>query len=471
MKRRFFLRNLLFLSGGFLTGAKAFSGVPGKRRLVKGRVHSGSKGLANVVISDGYSVVTTDKKGRYEFTTHESAQFIAVSVPAGFHFLHENGITRCYRPIEAARSNYDFELQRLDKSDDQHRFVIWADPQVKNKKDVEKMMSESVPDMQHLIRQNSDLPLHAITVGDIVWDEHALYKDYDVAVGKMNIPFFQVLGNHDMDYKGEDDSVSDTTFKATYGPTYYSFNRGKAHYVVLDDVRYLGKGRSYDGFIPEHQLEWLKKDLSFVPKDHLVIICTHIPVCSSVANRDVLYEIVKPWKTHIMSGHTHTNYNVEQQGIYEHVHGTVCGAWWTGPICGDGTPPGYAVYEVNGADMSWYYKPVGKEFNHQTSIFTQLNEQGQREMVANVWNWDANWKVEWQADNNLKGELVPIEDFDPLAVALYKGNELPAGRPFVEPKKTKHIFKTIIPEGVSSVKVMATDRFGNRFESMARVNA
>jgi hypothetical protein len=67
--------------------------------------------------------------------------------------------------------------------------------------------------------------------------------------------------------------------------------------------------------------------------------------------------------------------------------------------------------------------------------------------------------------------LLSIEDFDPLAVSLYKGDQLPAGRPFVEPRKTKHIFKAPIPDGIRSVKLMATDRFGNRYETMAQVNA
>lgn len=472
MNRKLFLKNLLFLTGGILTGAGKIYGAIGlKPRKVRGRVLNGSKGIAGVVVTDGFTVVATDRKGRYELTTHGSAQFITVSVPAGFQFPHQQHITRCYVPLSMEKEVYDFALQPLAGSDDKHRFIIWADPQVKNEKDVEKLMNQSVPDMLQHFQQQDDVLLHGICVGDIVWDEHHLYKDYDAAISKMNIPFFQVLGNHDQDYKGDDDSVSDTTFKATYGPTYYSFNRGKVHYVVMDDVRYLGKGRSYDGFIPEHQLEWLKKDLAFVPKDHLVIVCLHIPVYSGVINRDALYEIIKPWKTHIMSGHTHTNNNIEQGNVYEHVHGTVCGAWWTGPICGDGTPPGYAVYDVDGADLKWYYKTVGKEHNYQSSIFMRTNEQGQREMVANVWNYDPNWKVIWQADGADKGELISSEDFDPLAVNLYKGDQLPAGRPFVEPKKTKHIFKTIIPDGVSSVKLMATDRFGNHFETMASVNA
>jgi hypothetical protein len=472
MNRKLFLKNLFFLTGGILAGADSLqAAIYRKPRKIHGRVRSGSKGIANVVVSDGFSVVATDRKGRYEITTHGSAQFITVSIPAGFQFPHESSIARCYQQLSSENNVYDFSLQPLAADDTKHRFIIWADPQVKNAKDVEKLMSQSVPDMQAHIAQNNNMLLHGICVGDIVWDEHALYKDYNKAVEKMSIPFFQVLGNHDMDYKGSDDSVSDVTFKAHYGPTYYSFNRGKVHYVVLDDVRYLGKERQYDGYVPERQLEWLKKDLAFVPKDHLVVVCLHIPVYSSVVNRAALYEIIRPWKTHIMSGHTHTNNNIEGENVYEHVHGTVCGAWWTGPICGDGTPPGYAVYDVDGADLKWYYKPVGKELNYQSSIFMHTNASGQREMVANVWNWDAGWKVTWQADETVKGELFSVEDFDPLAVSLYKGDQLPAGRPFVEPRKTKHIFKTIIPDGVGSVKLLATDRFGNRFETIARVNA
>jgi hypothetical protein len=472
MKRRKFIKQITGLAGGAITVACWPGGLLGAndKNRIRGRILSRGKGLKGVVVSDGFSVTITDAKGRYELPRNAAAQFVSVSVPSGYQFPHENHITRCYQRIDAGKNEYDFSLQPLSKDDSRHRFIIWADPQVKNASDVEKLMSQSVPDMQKYFSQ-SDFPLHGITVGDIVWDEHALFNDYNRAIREISIPFFQVLGNHDQDYQGTDDSVSDVTFKSHYGPTYYSFNRGKAHYVVLDDVRYLGKGKSYDGYIPEHQLEWLKKDLVYVPKDHLVIICLHIPVCTGVSNRDALYEIIKPYKAHIMSGHTHTNYNVEQGNIYEHVHGTVCGAWWTGPICGDGTPPGYAVYEVNGNDLQWHYKSVGKDLNYQSSIFMHTNEAGQREMVANVWNWDPGWKVSWEADGSLKGELAATEGYDPLAVNLYKGGELPAGRPFVEPKKTKHIFKTIVPDGVSTVKLLATDRFGNRFETIARVNA
>ncbi len=165
----------------------------------------------------------------------------------------------------------------------------------------------------------------------------------------MGIPFFQALGNHDMDYRMGGDETSDVTFKKVYGPTYYSFNRGKAHYVVMDDVRYLGNEREYDGYITEDQLGWLAKDLQYVDKNALLIINLHIPVYNQVKNNKDFYALLEGYKNvHIMSGHTHYNANNLSNGVFEHNHGTVCGGWWTGPICGDGTPRGYAVYEVNG---------------------------------------------------------------------------------------------------------------------------
>jgi hypothetical protein len=85
----------------------------------------------------------------------------------------------------------------------------------------------------------------------------------------------------------------------------------------------------------------------------------------TVSNRKQLYKLLAPYKVHIMLGHTHFNESWEEGNIMEHNHGTVCGAWWTGPICGDGTPGGYGVYEVDGDEIKWYYKATGKSKEHQ----------------------------------------------------------------------------------------------------------
>jgi hypothetical protein len=464
MNRRSFLQGIGLITGGAFISlqSSAFNKLQ-RDKTISGKVTAGRKGLANVVISDGYSVVVTDQKGNYTITPDEKAVNIFMSTPAGYEFKTDYSVARQYETL-GSRNTYDFELKALKQNDNQHHFIIWADPQVKNKKDVQQMMDTSVPDTQAVIKSlGKDALVHGICVGDIVWDNHALFPDYNSAVAQMGIPFFQAIGNHDMDYRMGGDETSDKTFKEVFGPTYYSFNRGKAHYVVLDDVRYLGTERNYDGFITQNQLDWLAKDLKYVGKDQLVVICLHIPVHNSVKNNADFYAILDGYSNvHIMSGHTHYNLNVIKNGIYEHNHGTVCGAWWTGPICEDGTPRGYGVYEVTGNQLKWYYKSTGFEKSKQLHVFVETLTN-QKRIIANVWNWDPEWKVEYFLDDQPKGALEQQKGYDPLAVELYKGDKLPVTRSFAEPKKMDHLFMAHCDATVKKVKVVATDRFGEQY--------
>ena len=63
MQRRKFLQSLAWITGGFIitrcTPAKA---LVANGQTLKGAVLSKGKGLKNVVVSDGYTVVLTDKK-------------------------------------------------------------------------------------------------------------------------------------------------------------------------------------------------------------------------------------------------------------------------------------------------------------------------------------------------------------------------------------------------------------------------
>ena len=476
MERRYFLRNFILFTGGLVSANVYGRLLPGflpatnDGKKINGKITTNGKPLANVIVTDCFSVVATDSKGVYSIEPHPDAQFITISTPAGYAFINEEHIVRQYKPISSISGNNkaDFELTPLPSDDNKHQFIIWADPQVKNNSDVAMLMKESVPDMQKMLGTLAKGTLiHGICVGDIVWDNHDLFPEYETAVKLCGIPFFQAKGNHDMDYGLGGNETSAITFKKKYGPTHYSFNRGKAHYVVLDDVFYLGTERDYKGHITQDQLDWLQKDLSFVQKDTLLIVCTHIPVHNSVDNKDDLYALLKPFSNcHIMSGHTHYNRNVITDNIFEHNHGTVCGAWWTGPICEDGTPDGYGVYEVDGTALKWYYKSTGKEKDHQLSLFIQKNDSGKEEMIANVFNWDPAWKVECWIDNIYKGELKSKPGLDPLAVLTLAGPELPVTRKFAEPKKTDHLFSQELTAGYKKIKVLATDRFGNQFKAV-----
>jgi hypothetical protein len=305
--------------------------------------------------------------------------------------------------------------------------------------------------------------VHGISVGDIAWDFLEFFEDYNKAVAVMGIPFFQALGNHDMNYREGGDDTSDRTFKEFFGPTYYSFNRGKAHYVVLDDVRYLGEERKYDGYITEAQLEWLAKDLQYVKKDQLLIINLHIPAHNSVKNNDALYKVLEGFtNVHVMSGHTHYNVNNITQGIYEHNHGAVCGAWWSGNICSDGTPRGYGVYEVNGTELTWFYKSTGMPKEHQMSLYVDTLTN-QKRLLANVWNWDPEWKVTYELDGKTMGELQQQDGIDPDALRLHNLGKPAKGRAFTKPTQTSHLFMAHFGPEVKLVRVIAKDRFGNTY--------
>ncbi|MBS7564072.1 calcineurin-like phosphoesterase C-terminal domain-containing protein [Mucilaginibacter sp. Bleaf8] len=449
---------------------------------LKGRVHSHGAGIANVAVTDGIHIVYTDKSGNYQMLSNKTAQFVYISIPSGYEFPAEKGLVKFYKPIQKEKSVFtaDFELTKLKKDDRNHHFVVWADPQMISKKDTQILIEQSAPDLKNLAANLPDGSLmHAIGCGDLVWDHFELYEDYKEAVEITGVPFFNLIGNHDMDLSARTDDYSAETFKSHFGPTYYSFNRGNIHYVMLDDVFFIGTAKKYIGYITETQLQWLEQDLVHVKPGTTVVVSLHIPTDTGVkrrnqlkedelggvvANREQLYKILAPYKVHIMSGHTHMNEKWEDRNMIEHVHGTVCGAWWTGPICTDGTPEGYAVYEVKGDEISWFYKSTGKPKDYQLKVYPKgYLKTAPDEVVANVWNWDPKWKIQWFEDGNSKGDMQQRVAFDPWALELYDGPALPKKHKFVDPTLTDHLFFAKPSAGAKSIKVVATDRFGNQF--------
>ncbi|MCF6404998.1 calcineurin-like phosphoesterase family protein [Chitinophaga filiformis] len=491
LNRRKFLKNLS-VTGSLLTlPSVMLNARPLFRRgnidlsniTLKGKVHNKGKGIPGVQVTDGINIVLTDKNGQYELQSNATAEFVYISVPAGYAFPEEKGIANFYRPITKGSSSVknDFSLEKLAVDDRKHSFVVWADPQMKSKKDVELLMSESVPDLQAVVKSYpKDSLIHGIGCGDLVWDEFELFADYRQAVALSGIPFFNVIGNHDMDIEARTDEGSSNTFKKQFGPTYYSYNRGEIHYIVLDDVFFVGAAKSYIGYVTENQLQWLEQDLAMVKPGSTIVLSLHIPTFTgaqrragkpeeigggTVANRKQLYKMLAPYKVHIMSGHTHFNDNWEEGNIMEHNHGTVCGAWWTGPICGDGTPGGYGVYDVDGPDIKWYYKSTGLPKEKQLRVYPKGKvKDSADEISANVWNWDNKWKVEWYEDGVLKGQMERRVAHDPWAVELYLGPQLPKKHKFVEPTLTDHMFFAKPSPDAKKITVKATDRFGNVYE-------
>lgn len=449
---------------------------------VSGRVTGGGRGLSRVAISDGLSVVDTDADGNFELFTTSDRSFVWASLPPGYSIpQNPTGTALFYRPINGAQRgemSVLFELERLRESDENHAALLLADIQVQDDDEVRWYHEQTVPDIQAL---TTDLGVETVglSCGDIVYDRLHLYDGYESGVQSMGIPFFQVLGNHDMDQSALTDALSTETFKGRFGPTYYSFNRGAVHYVVLDNVFWAVVG--YSGYLTQEQLTWLEADLSRVEPGSTVVVTAHIPVLGSrhlrtgqsapgpsisVTNRQALYDLLAPFNAHILTGHTHENEHVFEAGTHEHVSAAVCGAWWSGPICGDGSPSGYSVYEFRGEEVSWRYKATGHPFDYQIRAYPRGSVPGAPdEIVANVWDWDPEWAVVWYEGGERKGEMARRVGLDPQSVELHTGPELPSRRTWVEPVPTGHLFFAPVSAETSNVTVEATDRFGRTYSA------
>ncbi len=454
---------------------------------VRGRVAEGARGIGGVAVSDGLDVAVTGADGEFELISHSGRRFVFVSWPAGYE-LPRNvpGTARIHAPLEAGpngEASLLFQLAPSRQSDENHYCFLLADPQTEDRYEVERFLNETVPDVRELSRRLSDGPPLGIGCGDLMFDDLTLFPEYEKAVHRMEMPFFQVVGNHDLDLGASTHEESTRTFQGHFGPDYYSFNRGAVHYVVLNDVFYFSGG--YIGYLGKEQLDWLEADLRLVEPGRPVVVALHIPLASSsvtrsqepgrrlttmVQNRQRLHRLLEPYPAHVLAGHTHECEHVFEGNLVEHIHGAVCGAWWTGPICYDGTPNGYGVYEVRGEEIRWKYKATGRPLEEQMSVYARgADPSAPQEVVANVWNWDPGWAVVWYEDGERRGAMSRRRGSDPLSTELHAGAELPQRRPWVDPVQVDHLFYAPVSAQTREVRVEATDRFGQTYTGSVRL--
>lgn len=444
---------------------------------VTGHVHANGRGLANVRVSDGLSVVRTDRDGRYTLLADPMQPFVMVSTPSGYApGRNASGTVRFYEPLNAARGTQqlDFALTRTGE-DRAHAMVLLADTQTKTRADTDTLHAESVPAVLEAVRGVGETPVFGVTCGDIMWDDLTLYPEYERAVTRMGIPFYQVIGNHDLEFAARTTEAAASTYEQHFGPTWYSFDRGEVHYVVLNDVFWFGT--DYIGYLDKRQLAWLAENLQYVERGAPVVVLLHIPALSTitqrqgrpkgseasatVTNREALYRLLEPFDAYLMSGHNHEIEFASEGGVTHVVNGAVCGGWWTGPICWDGTPNGFTMVEVNGREVRWRYQSVGKAPDHQMRVYTRGSDRAAPdEVVANVWAWDPSWTITWFEDGMPRGAMARRMSLDPLSVSLHTGGERPLPHTWVDPVPTQHLFYATPSRDAREVVIEARDRWG-----------
>lgn len=441
---------------------------------IGGRVlDSRQKPVPGVVVNDGVNFTVTDKNGAYTLPADgKLCRYVSISVPAAYRIpVNEYNLIRFYQPIDAKNTSksYDFVLEKRDKVSRKFNCLVFSDPQPKNDFHFVRFFTEAVPDVKNFLK-TIEGETYGFVEGDIVSDALHLYPLYVSAVSSWGIPMMHVIGNHDFDLEyAEASEVDDWAegyaekkYESYYGPTDYSLNIGGVHIICMKDINYHGR-KKYDVRLLKEQLDWLKKDLSYIEPGTTVFLNVHAPlyqVINDQPSREVL-NILKDYNVHVFSGHTHYHKNeILAENIYEHNVGAVCGFHWIGKTSRCGTPNGYMWVEVDGNDVRWHFKSTGYDIDHQFKIYKPGKFDTQREyVVANVWDWDPACQVKWYEDGVLQGIMEQFADIDQEYARSGRVNIF----------RTDHLFRAKPSKTAKSIKIEVVNRFGETYTQTVKL--
>ncbi|MCI1647688.1 MAG: calcineurin-like phosphoesterase family protein [Bacteroides sp.] len=445
-----------------------------------GKVLDGTTPLLGVVVSDGYTTTVTDNNGLYQLKANCKAEFVFISVPADCEIPVEDGFPKFYQPISVYENEIIEKNFYLKRGAIKEHFCLFAmaDVQIGDKMDAAYLSYVDIPEMKKFIRADlSTIPLYGISLGDLVWDDLSYYSIYKAQIKRLSIPFFSVVGNHDHNkHIINNDGKSVSEFKREFGPTYYSYNIGQCHFVVLDDIIFMGgnqrQNKGYRGEITENQLKWLKSDLKYISKDKLIIVCLHIPTTQrdhqlEVVNKERLYHLLQGYQVQILSGHTHNNYTSIISGrIQENTIGAVQGGLWSGDLCNDGSPRGFAIYEFEGNQIkNCYYKGTLHSKDYQMFLYKPgraVSKRYRDGILINIFAWNPNWCVKAYENGTYVDDLKNIREIDPRAYEAIYGMDKPACRQIQKPDRmNEHCFYYKPSSNWSTVTIEAIDPYGN----------
>lgn len=505
------MKKIFSLIAGLAACAALFAAKPLPPE-VKGHVTTTSgKPLAGVVVSDGFTVVTTDADGYYCFPRIPEAYYVFVSIPSDMQVPLRQGNPCFFKKLED-RPAYDFCFEPLRKGPEKEfNLFLVADPQCQWVWHVNRLRYEAIPDMKAYARKCKG-PSYAMTLGDIAYSEGHRNTNYLLPVireefdaSKTGMPVFQTIGNHDFEYpltavEPGSPTISmrrNRNFEDVFGPANYSFNRGDVHIVSMLNVCFetFGAPGKYHGDFSDAQVSWLEQDLAAVPADKLVILCVHIPfegIYKKFANVGKVMDMLAARShSYIVSGHTHTIKHLHYpNGVSEFVAGAMSGCWWWSKNCADGAPNGYAVWKIKGNEIvSDIYKGQNFKDDFQMRMYRGDAEfggefeqfklaHGAGSILVNVWNWDEGWRSEVYENGKLAGSLeaLPVSgEFEApfngskdwwaigYNVGVVGRGHAPGSTRNNYCSKNYHMFKYTLKDPSAKVKVVVYDKSGRKF--------
>ena len=477
----------------------------------------GEPGIPNVLISDGVRFAKTDRAGNYSLDIADEA-IIFVIKPSGyrtpvskdnlprFYYIHQpNGSPAGMRyrgiaPTGPLPEQIDFPLIPQDEPS-VFEAILFADTQPQTEVELDYIRTDVVTELV-----GSDAAF-GMTMGDIAFDDLSLLPRLNTIIAQIGIPWYNVPGNHELNLLAENDRYSLETFKSIYGPPYYSFNVGGAHFVVLDNIEYKGSGesdpadvRGSGGYIANFgraQLNWLKADLKNVANEALVFVTMHSPLATAISDgpgvttqdRHELFKLLSGRENlYSVAGHTHTTEHIyfgKDEGFrgpgefHHHILAAVSGSWWSGPFDDrgvpttwqrDGTPNGYHVLSVDGAKASVRFKAASDATDFQMNIMFDVHHSGlspdgmrdfrhgelldgkmdieqvpAAQVLVNLFDGGPKSQVSFRINNGDAQPMALVNRADPYVNELFARNQT-SKKSWVSATPSTHLFGADLPD-------------------------
>lgn len=394
---------------------------------IYGVVECDGKPVEGVAVSDGYTIVLTDRKGQYCFRSAKRNGNVFITIPSGYEAVRDGDdvVPQFWAELCCdidSTERHDFALKAVDN--DRHVIVAVADIHIANHhNDMSNFRDIFIPKLNKELEKyhNAGIPAYTFCLGDSTHDLYWYDYLYDIGDFRSTLeeiryptPLFNTLGNHDHDGSTPCDENTDfnaaAKYRKAFGPTYYSVNIGKIHYIMLDNMKYVNSpgGKIAKGIVgtrncktelSAEQLEWLKKDLELVTdKNTPIVIGVHSPIyryrngmdgeinnALSEPGGSLLTDLLQPFpNVHVISGHAHRNRTTygrddsskpEIANIIEHNIVAVSGSLWYssgfgGPMLGSlGEPAGCKIFTIDNTRIEWYFSPTQLPSSEQFRCF------------------------------------------------------------------------------------------------------
>jgi len=428
-------------------------------------------------------IVFVIKPSGYRVPVNEMqlSAFYYVHKPNGSPTLRYSGSV----PTGRLPEQVNFPLIKYDEPDD-FNIVVFGDTQPYSDREIDFLKRSVVEKMIGI----TDIAFGA-TLGDLTGDRPDLFEPISSLIAQIGVPWHHVIGNHDHNFDTDNDRTASEAYEAFYGPATYSFNYGKVHFIVADNIIHSlnDEGRArYVGGLREDQFRFIENDLQLVPADYLVVFMAHIPLFDEGgetflhADRNRLFAALSKFPhTLSLSGHTHYikpyffdgSEGWQREQPHHHMNiGAICGDWWRGVVdqydlpgtmMRDGSPQGYFVMKFTGNNYGYDYHVVRYNDPQQISLYQQ-----DQSLYANFFTGNKFSNLRYRING---GEWQPMQmvfERDPLFSSIRQRWDDETGLPGRTPSRpviSEHLWKADIhvPHSYSIVEVEATDMYGRTF--------